>query len=64
MSRYNDYKKIRESYLSREKKKNNLNIEKARKRKFDENWGDYIPPKPKYIGKKVLKNFPLSDLVD
>ena len=60
----NDYKKIRESYLARDKKKNNLNIVEARKRKFGENWKNYIPPKPKYIGKKVLKNFPLSDLVD
>ena len=41
-----------------------LNIEEARKRKFGGNWKNYIPPKPKYIGKKVLKNFPLSDLVD
>ena len=33
-----DYSSIRESYLAREKKKNNLNLEEARKRKFSENW--------------------------
>ena len=59
-----DYIDIRESYLARYKKKNNLIIEEARKRKFNEDWSSYSLLKPKFIGKKVLKNFPLEDLVE
>ena len=59
-----DYSNIRKSYLARDKKKNNLNLEQARKRKFSENWNSYRPLKPIYIGKKTLKNFPLVQLVD
>ena len=59
-----DYSSIRESYKAREKKKNNLNLEEARKRKFSEYWNSYVPLKPKFTGKKTLKNFPLAELVD
>ena len=59
-----DYIDIRESYLARDKKKNNLIIDEARKRKFNEDWSSYSLLKPKFIGKKVLKNFPLEDLVE
>ena len=59
-----DYSSIRKSYLAREKKKNNLNIEQARKRKFIGNWNSYKQLKPKFTGKKTLRNFPLADLVD
>ena len=59
-----DYIGIRDSYLARDKKKNNLIIEEARKKKFKEDWNLYSLLKPKFTGKKVLKNFPLVDLVD
>ena len=59
-----DYIDLRESYLARDKKSNNLIIEEARKRKFNEDWNSYLLLKPKFIGKKVLKDFPLADLVD
>ena len=39
-------------------------LEEARKRKFSENWNSYGPLKPKFTGKKTLRNFPLADLVD
>ena len=41
-----------------------MNLEEARKRKFSENWNSYVPLKPKFTGKKTLKNFPLAELVD
>ena len=59
-----DYSNIRKSYLSNAKRKSILSLDIARRRKFVDDWRNYSPPTPKLIGKKVLKNFPLADLVD
>ena len=59
-----NYSDIRKSYLSNNKRKSILDLDSARSRKFTDDWNKYSAPKPKFIGKKVLKNFPLSDLVD
>ena len=59
-----DYSDIRKSYLSNNKRKSILGLENARKRKFTDDWVNYVAPKPKFVGKKILKNFPISDLID
>ena len=59
-----DYSSIRKSFLEKDHKKNNLDIETARKRKFLEDWNTYSIIDPKLKGKRVIKDFPLSELVD
>ena len=59
-----DYSSIRKSFFEKDHKKNNLDIETARKRKFLEDWNTYSIIDPKLKGKKVIKDFPLAELVD
>tara|TARA_B100000886_G_scaffold84127_1_gene54870 strand:+ start:3899 stop:7432 length:3534 start_codon:yes stop_codon:yes gene_type:complete len=64
LSTKKDYSSIRKSFFERDHKKNNLDIETARKRKFYENWDTYTIIDPKIKGKKVIKDFPLTELID
>ena len=59
-----DYSSIRKSFFEKDHKKNKLDIETARKRKFLEDWDAYTIIDPQLKGKKVIKNFPLAKLVD
>ena len=59
-----DYSSIRKSFFDNDQKKKNLDIGRARKRKFLEDWNKYLIIDPKLKGKKVIKNFPLAELVD
>ena len=59
-----DYISIRKSFFEKDHKNNNLGIETARKRKFQEDWDTYEIIDPKLKGKKVIKDFPLIELVD
>ena len=59
-----DYSSIRKSFFEKDHKNNNLDIETARKRKFQEDWDTYAIIDPKLKGKKVIKDFPLAELVD
>ena len=60
----NDYSRIREAYLSNSKKRSLLTIDDARDRKFSVDWDKYIPPKPKFSGIEILKDYPITNLVD
>jgi 5-methyltetrahydrofolate--homocysteine methyltransferase len=60
----NDYSRIREAYLSNSKKRSLLTINDARDRKFSVDWDKYIPPKPKFSGIEILKDYPITNLVD
>ena len=59
-----DYSHIREVYFSNSKKRSLLSIEDARNRKFHFDWGKYLPPKPKFSGPEILKDYPLKRLVN
>ena len=59
-----DYSSIREAYLSSSKKRSLLTIDDARDRKFSVDWDKYIPPKPKFSGIEILKDYPITNLVD
>ena len=59
-----DYDSIRESYSSNKRKRLMLSIDVARERKFFVDWGKYAPPEPKNHGTEILKNYPISNLID
>ena len=56
-----DYAKVREQHAN--KKQTPLwPLAKARANKTPLDWDNYTPPKPKFIGRRVFKNFDLSEL--
>jgi 5-methyltetrahydrofolate--homocysteine methyltransferase len=57
-----DYVKVREQHANRQGVKLiPLEVARANAAKFD--WTAYAPPKPAFLGVRVLKNFPLEELV-
>ncbi|MDI1257606.1 MAG: methionine synthase [Flavobacterium sp.] len=58
-----EYDKLREGYLNRSRDKNFHSIEAARKNKLQLDWEHFNPPKPNFIGTKVIE-VKLSELVD
>ncbi len=59
-----EYENLREEYKNRKAAKPLLTIDEARQNKFKADWSKYTPPKPSFLDVKILKNFPLSDLVE
>lgn len=57
-----EYDNLREGYLNRSRDKNYLTLEQARKNKLQIDWGNYIPIKPNFIGKKTIE-VELSELI-
>ncbi len=59
-----DYEKFREGFLSRTKKKEYLTIAEARKNKYQLDWDNTIITTPKELGKKVIKQQSIEELID
>jgi 5-methyltetrahydrofolate--homocysteine methyltransferase len=56
-----DYEKVRHQHANR-KQVPLWPLAKARANKTPEDWTHYTPPKPKFIGRRVFKNYDLSEL--
>lgn len=52
----------RENFAKRKQRKT-ASYEEALRRRFQINWADYTPPRPEFLGTKLLKDFPLSELI-
>ncbi|WP_051662723.1 methionine synthase [Flavobacterium sp. KJJ] len=50
-----EYDAFRETFLNRSRDKNFLTIEQARKNKLQLDWDEYVPTKPKFIGKQIIE---------
>ncbi|QOI97911.1 MAG: methionine synthase [Flammeovirgaceae bacterium] len=57
-----EYRKLREAHESRKEQKNYIPLVEARNNRLAINWHAFNPPKPSFIGKKVLLDFPLDEL--
>lgn len=57
-----DYTRTREAHLRKRSDKRYVTIEEARKNRFQTDWMDYAPPKPKFLGTKVFDNFSFEEL--
>lgn len=57
-----EYETLRENFLNRNKEKEFLTLEEARKNKFKIDWENYKPTKPKFIGIQSI-SIELSELV-
>jgi 5-methyltetrahydrofolate--homocysteine methyltransferase len=58
-----EYVQIRERSANRNAHKNLIPLADARKQKFSINWHGYQPPRPAFLGTRVLENYPLEKLV-
>ena len=56
-----DYVRIREQHANK-KASPTVSLEAARKNRELIDWAHYVPEKPKFIGRRVFKNFALSDI--
>ena len=61
-----EYETVREERKARAKEVRRIPINKARENPSltDQAWSDYTPVKPKFLGTKVLEDFPLETLVE
>ncbi|WP_040726718.1 methionine synthase [Thiomicrorhabdus sp. Kp2] len=61
-----EYEQVREERKARAKEVRRIPINKARENPSltDQAWSDYTPVKPKFLGAKVLEDFPLERLVE
>jgi 5-methyltetrahydrofolate--homocysteine methyltransferase len=58
-----EYERVRTTYASR-KVAPVVPISEARANKPVIDWNGYVPPRPKFIGRRLFKNFDLAELVD
>lgn len=58
-----DYVKVRERTANR-RARPLFDYSKACENRFQPDWDNYTPPKPKFIGTKTLTDYPLENLVD
>ncbi|QWE16571.1 methionine synthase [Polynucleobacter sp. AP-Nino-20-G2] len=56
-----DYARIREQHANK-KATPTISLEAARKNRELIDWASYVPERPKFIGRRVFKNFALSDI--
>ncbi|MDE2288025.1 MAG: methionine synthase, partial [Burkholderiales bacterium] len=58
-----DYERIRVQHANK-KALPMVSLAAARANKAAFDWSAYTPPKPKFVGRRVFKNYPLNELVD
>ncbi|MDO4232052.1 MAG: methionine synthase [Lautropia sp.] len=58
-----DYERVRNLHANK-KGPNFVSIAEARANREPIDWSTYVPPKPKFIGRRTFKNFDLSQLVN
>jgi len=59
-----DYAEVRTRHANKGDAKPLMPLERARGKKFDGGWADYVPPAPLKPGLTVFDDYPLADLVE
>tara|TARA_R110002094_G_scaffold26274_3_gene38573 strand:+ start:3701 stop:7390 length:3690 start_codon:yes stop_codon:yes gene_type:complete len=62
--RREEYAQVRERVANRQPRTRQLGYEEAVARAQQLDWDNYTPPRPSFLGTRVLENFPLEKLVD
>ncbi len=58
-----EYALLRERHKNKKSANEMISLSEARENKLLLNWEGYQPPKPAFLGLKVLKDYPLTDLI-
>src|SRR5690606_8388509 len=56
-----DYEKVRERHANRPQTKL-VSLQEARERRPAIDWSTYVPPRPKFIGRREFKNYDLAEI--
>jgi 5-methyltetrahydrofolate--homocysteine methyltransferase len=59
-----EYAQIAAAHTRGQEDKKRLSIADARANSLKPDWGSYEPPKPSFLGTRVIEKFPLAQLVD
>ncbi|MGH8600686.1 MAG: vitamin B12 dependent-methionine synthase activation domain-containing protein, partial [Burkholderiales bacterium] len=59
-----EYERIREQHAKKKGHGPLLKLEEARARGFKTDWKAYTPPKPSFLGVKVLKNYDVAEIAE
>jgi 5-methyltetrahydrofolate--homocysteine methyltransferase len=60
-----EYARIAAAHARGEENKQRLSLKAARGNALKLNWsGNYVPPKPRFLGARVLEDYPIAELVD
>jgi 5-methyltetrahydrofolate--homocysteine methyltransferase len=60
-----EYARIAAAHARGEERKNRLSLTEARANSAKLDWsGDYVPPKPSFLGMKVFADYPLAELAE
>lgn len=57
-----EYEQVRQHHGDRKQKVDWLSMNEARKNKFGVRWDNYVPPKPHFLGVKIIDHFDLAIL--
>ena len=57
-----EYAEVRERHKGRQSTKRQLNLDDARQNASTNDWSQYTPVKPSFLGTKVLNDFPLDEI--
>jgi 5-methyltetrahydrofolate--homocysteine methyltransferase len=59
-----EYARIAAAHARAQQNKNRITLAAARKNETRIDWTGYVPPKPTFLGQKILPDVPLKELVD
>lgn len=57
-----EYSKLRDDHARKKSDKGHTLLPDARANKAKVNWEGYVPPKPKFLGKRVIENYDLAEI--
>jgi 5-methyltetrahydrofolate--homocysteine methyltransferase len=59
-----EYAKIAAAHARGEENKRRLSLKDARKNALKLDWANYVPPRPSFLGTRVLADYPIAELID
>jgi 5-methyltetrahydrofolate--homocysteine methyltransferase len=60
----NEYARIAEAHARGEEHKQRLSLTDARANALKLDWNGYVPPRPSFLGTRILEDYPIAELID
>jgi 5-methyltetrahydrofolate--homocysteine methyltransferase len=60
----NEYARIAQAHARGEEQKQRLSLTDARANALKLDWNNYAPPRPSFLGTRVLEDYPVAELID
>jgi len=59
-----EYAQVRERHLAQKRESRKVSLAEARANAFKTDWTTYVPPKPRFLGAKVFRDYSLAELAE